>query len=75
MLKDVAMKVTDTLDKNEGGFWLCSIRPLEIEGGLIKSEYKGLTMSFKRTELVYEVQVCQTNHYIDRVAVTPTNDK
>ena len=34
-------------------------------GVVIKSENKGLILTFKRNELVYQVQVCQTNHFIE----------
>ena len=64
LLKNVSRHITDTLDEKEGGFWLCSISPLEIENGLIKSENKGMTFTFKRNELVYQVQVSQTNHFV-----------
>ena len=56
-LKDVAEHLTDTLDQTAGGLWLCHIRPQEVENGLIRSEYRGLTLTFKRFDEEYEVQV------------------
>ena len=57
VLKDVSEHITDTLDHKIGGFWLCNIKPVEVDNGLIKSQIKGMTMTFKRDDLEYEVQV------------------
>ena len=48
------------MDEQEGGFWLCNIRSKDVENGLIKSEYKGVMLEFKREGMEYQVQVCQT---------------
>ena len=65
VLKDVSRHITDTLDTKEGGFWLCNISPLEIENGLIKSDSKGMILTFKRSDLVYQVQVSQTKNFVE----------
>lgn len=56
----VSKLVSDMLDSQEGGFWLCNIRCKEVENGLIKSEYKGLVLGFERDGMEYEAQICQT---------------
>lgn len=59
-LAGVSRLVTDKMDEQEGGFWLCNIRSKDVENGLIKSEYKGVVLEFKREGMEYQVQVCQT---------------
>ena len=54
-LFDIASQVTEKLEETEGGYWLCNIRPIDIENGLIKSEYRGFTLSFSRDAIDYEI--------------------
>ena len=35
----IASQVATHLEKVVGGFWLCNIKPAEVESGLIKCEY------------------------------------
>ena len=59
-LADISSAMTDLLDNKMGGFWLCNIRPMEVEYGLIKSEYKHLDMTFNRDGNEYQIYVSQT---------------
>ena len=50
--------MTSHLEKLQGGYWLCNIKPADIESGLIKCEYKGFTLNFVKGEIAYQVQIC-----------------
>ena len=57
-LFDIASQVAEKLEETEGGYWLCNIRPVEVENGLIKSEYRGFLLSFSKDSIEYQVQIC-----------------
>ena len=52
-LFDIASEVTEKLEEIEGGYWLCNIHPVEVENGLIKSEYRGFTLNFSKDSIDY----------------------
>ena len=56
-LKEVAEHVTDALDDTKGGFWLCAIKPQDIEEGLTKSDFRALSLTFNKGDIVYDVKV------------------
>ena len=58
---EIASHITDQLDKKLGGFWLCQIKPNEIEVGIVKSEYKHIDIVFTRDNSEYQIYISQTN--------------
>ena len=59
-LKEVADHVSNVLDANDSGYWLCHIYPQEIDSSLVLTKYKSLQMQFEKDEAIYEVEIAQT---------------
>ena len=57
-----SVQVTNQMKEHDGGNWLCSISPAEVEDGLGYHDFKYIHMSFEREGVRYRIAIAKTSY-------------